>query len=90
MGLKYEKIPVVVDACQWHGPGLSDEFHCWAKEQGFPIDFINRGGAIVFFLHGIKTRAQKQDWIIKGVEGEFYPCTPTIFEKTHKLVTTKK
>ncbi len=27
------------------------------------------------------------DWIVKGVEGEFYPCTASIFEKTYELVT---
>ena len=26
------------------------------------------------------------DWIIKGVEGEFYPCKPGIFEKTYEAV----
>lgn len=25
------------------------------------------------------------DWIIKGVEGEYYPCKPQIFEKTYEL-----
>lgn len=26
------------------------------------------------------------DWIIKGVEGEFYPCKPDIFKKTYEAV----
>ena len=26
------------------------------------------------------------DWIIKGVNGEFYPCKPDIFEKTYEAV----
>ena len=26
------------------------------------------------------------DYIIKGVNGEFYPCKPDIFEKTYELV----
>lgn len=26
------------------------------------------------------------DWIIKGVNGEFYPCKPGIFEKTYEKV----
>ena len=25
-------------------------------------------------------------WIIRGVEGELYPCRPDIFEKTYELV----
>jgi hypothetical protein len=24
------------------------------------------------------------DWIIRGVNGEFYPCKPDIFEKTYE------
>jgi hypothetical protein len=23
------------------------------------------------------------DWVIKGIEGEFYPCKPDIFKKTY-------
>jgi len=26
------------------------------------------------------------DWIIKGVQGEFYPCKPDIFEATYEKV----
>lgn len=26
------------------------------------------------------------DYIIKGVNGEFYPCKPEIFEKTYEIV----
>ena len=28
----------------------------------------------------------ENDFIIKGVHGEFYPCKPDIFEKTYELV----
>ena len=30
--------------------------------------------------------ASRGDWIIKGVNGEFYPCKPDIFAKTYELV----
>ena|SRR5699024_1563629 len=30
-------------------------------------------------------RADVGDWIIKGVQGEFYPCKPDIFEATYEL-----
>ena len=26
------------------------------------------------------------DWIIRGVQGEFYPCSPDIFEQTYEAV----
>jgi len=29
------------------------------------------------------------DWIIKGINGEFYPCKPEIFEKTYDEVTNE-
>ncbi len=34
-------------------------------------------------------KADKGDWIIKGVNGEFYPCKPDIFEKTYEEVCPK-
>ena len=30
--------------------------------------------------------ATEGDYIIKGVNGEFYPCKPDIFEKTYEIV----
>lgn len=36
-------------------------------------------------LEGVMT-ACKMDWIIKGVNGEFYPCKPDIFERTYDKV----
>ena len=31
-------------------------------------------------------RADLGDFIIKGVQGEFYPCKPDIFEQTYELI----
>ena len=31
-------------------------------------------------------RAVPGDWIIRGVQGEFYPCKPDIFEQTYEPV----
>ena len=31
-------------------------------------------------------KADKGDWIIKGVKGELYPCKPDVFEMTYKKV----
>ncbi|MGE0525867.1 MAG: hypothetical protein AB7G93_09645 [Bdellovibrionales bacterium] len=28
--------------------------------------------------------AQLDDWIIKGIKGEFYPCKPDIFEAAYE------
>ena len=29
-------------------------------------------------------KANKGDWIIKGVKGELYPCKPDVFEMTYE------
>lgn len=34
----------------------------------------------------VKHIATEGDWIIKGVQGEFYPCKPDIFEATYEAV----
>ncbi|MBF0793326.1 hypothetical protein [Mammaliicoccus lentus] len=31
-------------------------------------------------------RVNYKDYIVKGVEGEFYPCKPDIFHKTYELI----
>jgi len=33
-----------------------------------------------------KMKANKGDWIIKGVKGELYPCKPDVFEMTYEKV----
>ena len=37
-------------------------------------------------LEGVMT-ARLGDYIIKGVNGEFYPCKPDIFEKTYDVIS---
>jgi hypothetical protein len=36
-------------------------------------------------LEGVM-RASEGDWVIRGVQGEFYPCKPDIFEATYERV----
>ena len=40
----------------------------------------------IMTLEGVMT-ARQGDYIIKGVEGEFYPCAPAIFEKTYEVIS---
>lgn len=45
-------------------------------------------GPAFMLIHTLEgsMRADVFDWIIKGVNGEFYPCKPDIFEKTYEAV----
>jgi hypothetical protein len=40
-------------------------------------------------LEGTMT-ASPGDWIIRGVQGEFYPCKPEIFEATYDQIETEE
>jgi len=40
-------------------------------------------GIEIHTLEGVM-RAEPGDWIIRGVQGEFYPCKPDIFEQTYE------
>jgi hypothetical protein len=42
-------------------------------------------GVLINTLEG-NMKASVGDFIIKGVQGEFYPCKPDIFEKTYEEV----
>lgn len=39
----------------------------------------------IMTLEGVMT-ARLRDYIIKGVEGEFYPCAQRIFENTYEVI----
>jgi len=91
--MKYRKKPVVIEAIQWTGENIEEimkfiespftyeksTIYCTEK-------FIYDGKELkINTLEGIMT-ANIGDYIIKGVNGEFYPCKPDIFEKTYEEV----
>lgn len=83
---KFQKKPVVVEAMQFHGQGVGDatELLSWMGNAG---EWDNETSQLeIHTLEGIMT-ASEGDWIIKGVNGEFYPCKPDIFEKTYSVVS---
>lgn len=44
-----------------------------------------RGHPVIVTLEG-NMIVSDGDYIIKGVNGEFYPCKPDIFEKTYDII----
>lgn len=88
--MKYRKRPIVVDAWQWLGETNEEavEFRDSIGIDSLMMGFGRRhdDGLSLF----IQTRegemvAGPGDWIIKGVNGEFYPCKPDIFAKTYEV-----
>ena len=78
---KYRKKPIVIEAIQWTGNNLA-EIETFTGTIKYPVE---RSALLFDTLEGIM-RANVGDWIIKGIQGEFYPCKPDIFEKTYELV----
>ncbi|HEX3018612.1 MAG TPA: hypothetical protein VHP31_12280 [Caproicibacter sp.] len=84
---KYRKKPVEIEAMQFTNENKDRVYH-WASEQQMNIYPAFDGVKPVLripTLEGEMT-ASIGDFIIRGVNGEFYPCKPDIFEKTYELV----
>lgn len=82
---KYRKKPVVIEAVQFLGESEPiREFVAMRCNINFGLDADgNCAEVLIPTLEGTMT-AQVRDWIIMGVNGEFYPCKPDIFEKTYE------
>lgn len=86
--MKYRKKPVVIEAMQWKGgaSGASPIID-WILDGGHTARYweeLHNGPAIMVDTLEGTMRAEPNDWIIKGVQGEFYPCKPDIFEATYE------
>lgn len=92
---QYRKKPVVIDAMQWDGTAeAATPIIDWALEGGVSIRYYCPDGddcrrdthvLLVCTLEGAMS-ALPGDWIIRGVQGEFYPCKPDIFAATYEAV----
>ena len=86
---KYRKLPVEIEALQFRysNAGIRE-----LREFCSCIGAVTKarcpeaiGEAEVVTLEGIM-KAKEGDYIIKGIQGEFYPCKPEIFEATYEKV----
>lgn len=79
----FVKKPVKVQAVQWTGDNY-EEVADFVGYIRFPC-CLDKDSMFITTLEG-DHYARKGDWIIRGVNGEFYPCKPDIFEKTYEEV----
>ena len=85
--MKYRKKPIVIEAVQFVD---TEESILKLSELGLDpvrIDYADPDNPILKIetLEGDMI-AKKGDYIIKGVQGEFYPCKPDIFAETYEEV----
>lgn len=84
---KYRKKPVVIEAWQFTDENKDRLYHDLTSmgSGAYPVFRDGKPALLIPTLEGEMT-ASIGDFIIKGVNGEFYPCKPEIFEKTYELV----
>ena len=82
--MKYRKKPVVIEAVRWLGNNHAEICEFFGDDFE-PLEIRGNEGVYITTLEGV-LRASVGDYIIKGVNGEFYPCKPDIFAKTYEPV----
>jgi hypothetical protein len=92
--MKYRKKPVIIEAVKWDGTNDA-EIESFCSDSVYVPKNVKEDGKRFLMITTLedgpnneaKHVAYEGDWIIKGVEGEFYPCKPAIFEKTYELAS---
>lgn len=84
--MKYRKKPIVIEAVQYVKG--DESFFDWIKAEKVSYFYrCEQGGnkLMVKTLEG-DMHVSPDDFLIKGIKGEFYPCKPDIFEATYEKV----
>ena len=90
--MKYRKKPVEIEAVQWTGFNVGeirDFADGYVRFDVYDAAWEAADAAkAVFTLCTLAgdVPVDQYDFIIKGVNGEFYPCKPDIFAKTYEVV----
>ena len=88
MAKQYRKKPVVIEAVQFlDNPERLCELSEFITTQDLRVNYEDPENPVLKIetLEGVMN-ASVGDYIIKGVNGEYYPCKPDIFEKTSEVV----
>lgn len=84
---KARKKPIEIEFIQFKDVESGEAIVEWADNYNSVLDISdeNKLNIIIMTLEGAMI-ADVYDYIIKGVNGEFYPCKPNIFEKTYEVL----
>jgi len=83
--MKYRKKPVVIEAFKFRIDNIPE----WFMDKVSTNEIITtETTCMIKTLEGCMN-AKKGDYIIKGVEGEIYPCKTDIFHLTYELLESK-
>ena len=81
---RYLKLKAMCD--KWDKDELDFVPTCPRKVYTVQLEYML--GYIAILIHTLEgdMTAEINDYIIKGIKGEFYPCKPDIFEETYNIV----
>lgn len=87
---RYRKKPVVIEAWQFTKENFKKGTPHWIRNSDRKVELWSQYGGDVIegeieTLEGLY-KVVENDWIIKGVKGELYPCKPDIFKETYDKV----
>lgn len=79
---RFTKRPVTIEAAQLSEtrPAVVID---WIRSNGGSAWIDETGSLSIRTLEGVMY-ANEGDWIVRGVQGEFYPCKPDIFTQTYQ------
>lgn len=78
---RYKTKPCEIEAIQWTGKNII-EILDWGQGK---ILWNDVDDLFIDTLEG-RMKANINDYIIKGLRGEYYPCKPDVFEKKYEAI----
>lgn len=88
--MKFRKKPVEIEAVQWNPTDNGAQRGGWPRSKAWKpakLWMVHLITLDLFIptLEG-EMRCMPGDWVIKGIQGEFYSCDKYIFEETYEPV----
>lgn len=79
---RYRKKPLSVEAMQWTG----ENYETLVKFANYLIRTDGHSNTFVYDrLHDTWVQFEGGDWIIKGIQNEFYPIKDDVFQQCYEL-----
>ncbi len=87
--MRYKSKPKIIEAIQFTGlSSINKMCNFWQKPFMEVADFDADEEKENFFIETLEGNncVSMNDFVIKGIKGEFYPCKPDIFERSYEKI----
>ena len=79
--MKYQTNPCEIEAIQWSGNNVPEICNFMRDSKNYKF---NNNELYIETLEGVM-KANRYDYIIRGLRGEYYPCKPDVFHRKYKI-----